>query len=802
MASRAPSDWEPKGDEGAFEDLQRKATEASSLQSKGMESIQSRKDLERTIESEKEKVKVATNSLARAQKEVKKAEEGLKRTKAAMQSTSKQLEEIRGVIKEQKITYDAAKDGRDAASKEYHGSIPKSVTSFPPAIADGSISSSARSIEGVQCFALGDIHGWAPGLLAFLLQVRLATVTINGETCKTPEDLRRFFPNPLDYDTQGTYLEGPWIDGSPFFPPEGGFGYRGQILSLEVNPTKGMISDSFFLQVGDLIDRGDYSELALEGMRQMVVKSAGRCVALIGNHEGFIVDKSRRGWLSNERNVEFNPSKPGIAGTMRLHKKRAGCGDLDDEAFFRSVFDSYSAHLAHLLLSQEYSLRSALDDESSKRLRSITQPSLDLLGIDDEELGRIATSGGWDSVRKSKKWIDEIWKTKEPMAVAGALCLFSVGDVLGLHAESTALLKIGDGDWEDFSSPFTTEDGGELRMLHYVTKDRTREDSAPPRYRSLLWSRDKGTHWGLREASAEVKEAIGTLRSKMPWISHVFHGHTPQRGVETLTIPTKKGYVKVTNLDWSFTPPYLSDKGEGNPYSVTRKVLFESKETMMRAPRIYDLAKPFSSKSSYSYWSTPLIEGQGPGRVWIGDSQACTYKISGETLVIISHPKSKIRLLKIDQAGNALEQSNRIELELGGSDSIIMFRVIPEKRWGRSTTYKIQQFGCFIGEKSHLSPQEIESISPPLLQKLVDQHVAALSERAKKGAKTRRDNKAKAEKEKDAYEARVKPIKENERTEHSVDEAAKNLRDADSTDSSRQPNLQHSYDRRIEEDDG
>jgi hypothetical protein len=582
------------------------AEKVESLKADGKDSLEKKKNAEEVVQDAEEALNAAKANLKKAEKQ--------------RMDTLSDLEGASSVVDEKVDEFTRARESRDALAMNYHSSIPN----YEGGLSKGPRLPSPVGGPGngtITIRALGDVHGWGPGLLAFLLQNELATVSLNGERCESDEKLSSQFPSPFEYDSDRIFIEGPWFDRSPFITP-GDIGtiFRGQVKSIDITPSDKLITDSIFIQIGDLIDRGDYSELALESMRQLIQKSPGSTLSLVGNHEGFLIDGSIRGWLKNERRHEFDRSRRNIAGTIRLDHKRAG-SQLGGGKFLESVFSSYSAHYAHLLLTQEYSLRMSLDDSSRDRLRSMTQPSLDLAGIDDRELERIATSNDWSVIERSLEWLDTVRKEESPMTLAGALCMFSVGHSLYLHAESNALLKVTDEDWVEFGRPFKTQNGAEYRMLFYATADKTGSEKVKSRHHPLLWSRSK-TRWLLNEASTDLKEAADGLVKRLPWITQIYHGHTPIKKVHSLDVDTAN--LRVTNLDWSWTPPYFSDAGDKNPYSVKRKVQYDTMESLGRTP----LAHTGVRSLHHDVTISPFIEGVSRGYIRIGRNNICNFKRS------------------------------------------------------------------------------------------------------------------------------------------------------------------------------
>ncbi len=609
----------PSGDLDALKDYIASVKKVERLQTSGKESNVEKKAAEEKVANSEEAIRGAEEALNAAK-------EKLKKIQIQHKNALSGLEDVSSIVKHKATEFAQERDKRDLKAMDYHSSIP---------IYEGGLSKESWSAppefmgpgkDTITIRTLGDVHGWGPGLLSFLLQNELATVSLNGERCESEEKLSTQFPSPFEYDSNRIFISGPWFDCSPFITP-GNIGkiFRGQVQTIDITPSDNLITDSIFIQVGDLIDRGDYSELTLESMRQLIQKSPGCTLSLVGNHEGFLIDDSFKGWLKNEKKHKFNRSHRNIAGTIRLDPKRAG-SQLEEDGFQKSVFSSYSAHYAHLLLTQEYRLRMSLDNSSRDRLRLMTQPSLDLASIDDRELERIATSNEWSVIERSLEWLNAVREEEASVTLAGALCMFSVGNSLFLHAESNALLKVTDEDWLEFSDPFKTKNGADYRMLFYATADKTGTEKVKPRHYPLLWSRSPKTRWLLNEVSTDTVEASTKLVRRLPWITQIYHGHTPIKKVHTLDIDIGNANLRVTNLDWSWTPPYLSDARDKNPYSVKRKVQYETLQSIGRTA-LHTKVKSLNPNVT----AIPFIEEGSTGSVRIGRKNICRFKsLAGE----------------------------------------------------------------------------------------------------------------------------------------------------------------------------
>lgn len=693
MAS-PPEEYSPSGDAKSLEIMKKSITIFDNTMAEGTSAKKNQKSLKKNLdESRSEK--------SALEKELKDLESQISKVKGRINSNESkegrllididQAEQDFSTLRER---YERVASEKRDSQYQYHQTIAVKKPSFTSKINAKEIPNTLLNGDGteVECFALGDIHGWAPGFLAFLMQNELAEVKINGEICNSDSELSRFFPHPRNWEEQGLFIEGPWLDNSPFTPPKELGDIRGRISSISIIPTEKLLERSFILQVGDLADRGDYSELSFEIARQLVVKSGGRVIVLMGNHEGFLIERNFTGWWKNEEKKNFDPKQANFVGCQRYPDVTGWNGDwkgmTDQEkqgALSKSVFNSYSAHLAHLLLSQEFILRRIMDKPSKSRLISLTQPSLDLAGINDKDLSDIATGRGWDKVKLSLRWLESVWNSDSPMVVPGAPCLFSMGHVLGLHSESVGLIEMSPTDWKSFIDPFFTDSGAQLRLSLYKTRGKKDGKRGMKGITdSLLWSRDAGTRWGIGEISKDLEKTATLVNSKIPSVSQIYHGHTPQMKVISLQVPTGLRTIRVTNLDWSFTPPYIAEgRHPGDPYSMDREVEFDSISTLMVEPREY---RPEGLDSRIR--SVPVFQGTGEdGKVSMkysvksrrNTTEICSFRFSDNdkiTVKPISRPRNPFGFAKLLDGGDVyFSNQEEMEIDISASEALLIIEL-------------------------------------------------------------------------------------------------------------------------------
>ena len=572
------ADYMHRGSEDA---LSKYTSAYDKVQRLSEEGNQTRED----IKSLEEKIQAADKDYNLSDKEVLELKQRLKSAEAKRSSFEEKRENLRkkkqvrsASLSKLKENFSAAKSERDSAKKSYLESV-SGNTNSKITLSNEIVGPSKESLD---VYALGDIHGWAPGLTSYLAENGLAEVSISGlDVNKKPTEV---YPDYNLLSKKGKLIEGQWIDGSTFTPLQEKDRkeiYRGAFSNIEVLPGK-TLDKSFFLQVGDLNDRGDYSELVFDIMRKLSLSSGGRSFALIGNHEEMLLRGNYKNWIHNEEESGFFNSLES-PGSFRLRNEFLNIKE-DVENYRRSVFFSYCAHFAHMLLTQEFVIREMLDEGSRKRYVQMTQPALDLGNITDSKLKEIALSNDWDTVEFCFSWLEKIWRAEKPVNVPGAIVLFSVGHVLGLHASINSLNKFFDHKRSsDFKKSFKTKSGAELNLHLY-----SHVHGSPSPDTEMLWQRD-GKTWTGKSPSKKMGEAVLKINKHLPHVTNIIQGHevlsSKDLGIKSHSVNVPSGEVKISNLDVGMTPVYLPTKLE-NKYDVKRVPNGISVETFGRAPRI------------------------------------------------------------------------------------------------------------------------------------------------------------------------------------------------------------------------
>ena len=572
------ADYKHRGSDDA---LSKYTSAYDKVQRLSAEGNQTRED----IKSLEEKIQVADNDYNLSDKEVLELKQKLKSAEAKRISIEEKRENLRKDRQDKsaslsglKEKFSGAKSDRDSAKKTYLDSVSGNENT-KITISKEVVGPSKESLD---VYALGDIHGWAPGLTTYLAANELAEIKISGlDVNKNPT---KVYPDYNLLSQKGKLIEGQWIDGSTFTPLQEKDRkeiYRGAFSNIEVLPGK-TLDKSLFLQVGDLNDRGDYSELNFDIMRKFSLSSGGRAFALIGNHEEMLLRGNYKNWKHNEEESGFFNSLES-PGSFRLRHEFLNIKE-DVESYHRSVFFSYCAHFAHMLLTQEFVIREMLDEDSRKRYVELTQPALDLGNINDSKLQEIALSNDWKTVEFCFSWLEKIWRSEKPVNVPGAIVLFSVGHVLGLHASINSLNKFFDHKRSsDFKKSFKTKSGAELNLHLY-----SHVHGSPSPDTDMLWQRD-GKTWTAKAPSKKMAESVQKINKHLPHVTNIVQGHevlsSKDLDIKSHSVIVPSGEVKISNLDVGMTPVYLPTKLE-NKYDVKRVPNGISIETFGRVPRI------------------------------------------------------------------------------------------------------------------------------------------------------------------------------------------------------------------------
>jgi len=361
---------------------------------------------------------------------------------------------------------------------------------------------------------LGDLHGWAPGLITYLIEHNLATIEINGLSLGVGGSIdARAIMNVFARDSTMNASELPpaGLAGRPRFEEVvNGLGHS-NVRARWVGGTK-----TGFIQLGDVIDRSDHSELACEILRQLVIDAPSNVFVLIGNHEQFVLEDEYDNWYLNEKRNAVLDARMGPKEWVRNHLRFMATIDLDDLERSRLVFEAYKESVQLLFLTQAAAQQKALSIDH---------------GLTDESVFHLL-SKGWSPYNHAGKIAGQHSAKGKPFP--GALATIVIGETLFHHAEPNQKISnlVSEMAWEK-----------QFGWVNYVHGGYNLQASP---HSHLLWSRGASDGATLnRPASQAMLEQISV---HWPGLYNIVHGHTPTVSISEFDDVTKNESRPVSYL--------------------------------------------------------------------------------------------------------------------------------------------------------------------------------------------------------------------------------------------------------------
>ena len=414
--------------------------------------------------------------------------------------------------------------------------------------------------------SLGDLHGWAPGLISYLVSHNLAEIFIDGYPMQDESgELHRkhmdeAFPDPM--------LNFPSLPKSGLKDqPKGKFygvhnGGHGSIKARWIAKP-----EVTFVQVGDIFDRADHSELAAEIMRQLIIDAPGKVFALVGNHEQFMLEKDYQNWAHNEVRSAYTDDVKPPAGT-RAHFRFFNLEGVTQPKVMQEVFNRYQLSTWTLFLTQGAVLE--------KLGWSKTRPDWNLSEM---------LKPGWAPYEHASKHMADHGAGD---LIPGALTALVLNDVLFHHGEPAAHKADADGNRLNLQKTIQKIDStmyNDLRMQMYRHGGYSLQDSID---QPLLWAR--GSSAGANTGSPAAEQHLSQLVGEWSGLHRIVHGHTPTVGASEFRSQTsgasttvsyladgirkeaEKGRanrVRIHNIDEGMSPVYFKHQKD-NPYDPCR----------------------------------------------------------------------------------------------------------------------------------------------------------------------------------------------------------------------------------------
>lgn len=391
--------------------------------------------------------------------------------------------------------------------------------------------------------AVGDIHGWAPGLINLIHSKTNFEVELLGHKLD-PSMLSRRFPNPLEAKRSGRHLPRVGLNGHPLRENTEPTPYDGLLI-------RGEDDDNLLVQVGDLIDRGDHNEVVLELMRQIMIISPGSSLSLIGNHEAWIIEGDYSNWKTNEDRFRMH-GRP-RPGTTVHDPLMTGANDL--EKSMETSFKILEGAVGALLLTQYFSLIEGMSDAGGKAFSKRFEDSFNCLPMSKDSLRKSVLNGGWE-LHDIGRTVLNTWryesKDKE-LFIPGAFSLISIGENVFCHAEANGLSH-PQSDINNISEKFDWC-GHKIQILCTRMSNSTILDLP------LLHARSKGD-------TEKTVEGLEKLKQIIPEFENYIHGHTPHNGEPISNHLVDGSLANVVNCDIGMTPIYRALRHE-NPYDTS-----------------------------------------------------------------------------------------------------------------------------------------------------------------------------------------------------------------------------------------
>jgi len=403
--------------------------------------------------------------------------------------------------------------------------------------------------------AFGDIHGWAPGLITYLISHKLASISIDdkdlGSDGSVDEGaMAELFGRPKDGSEPSAGLR-----GFPRTPsPVNGEGH-GSIQARWIAD-----DDTAFVQIGDVFDRADHSEVACEILRQLIIDAPNRVFVLVGNHEQFMLEDDVSNWVMNDRRNAIQSHEDLIDSNSSKHTRHLPNLDLQDthERACLAIFGCYRLCVFTLYLTQ-----GAAQQKSGFINRRMDKDLVDGL-----------LSPDWSPYLVTKSYLDDVRDVG--VEVPGALVAMVIGENLFHHAEPGEHLN-------ELPSRINWKRNRDWGWLDYT---RSEEGITKPTH--LLWHRNASD--GAFSGSPRVANQMDGIRKEWPGLFRIIHGHSPTVGVaeftramgknksstscsylaENISIEPRRGMasgIRIYNIDEGMSPHYYEGS---NTDSTTR----------------------------------------------------------------------------------------------------------------------------------------------------------------------------------------------------------------------------------------
>jgi len=388
-----------------------------------------------------------------------------------------------------------------------------------------------------QLCCLGDLHGWAPGLINALKSLGHRISILGQELDEKEMEIR--FPDPLKARNSGRNLPKVGLSGHPLRPNSS------ETPFFDIKFTPSDDNQTCLVQVGDMVDRGDHSELNLEIMRQIHITNPGGIISLIGNHEAWLIEDDFDVWSNNEE--RYRMQGRARVGTTIYDPIISGHGSLTES--MKSSFSILRGALGAYLLTQHFSIIEGLEKSSIKSFSKLYESTFKVLSTSESKLKKAVLNGGWELHKLGSQMLDEIVQASqhEPLPVLGAYSLIGIQGNLFCHAEINGLSH----------SKVSLKNG--LTSLEWCGQKITIKPTLIHNGNTLD---NPLYHARLTENDLKIEDYVNTASQLLPHLKRYLHGHTVHSSEPIKPV----GNIEIINLDMGMTPCYRDLRHE-KPYN-------------------------------------------------------------------------------------------------------------------------------------------------------------------------------------------------------------------------------------------
>jgi len=469
--------------------------------------------------------------------ELKKAKDSAAITLSEMTGEEKNLTSMTTDIERAKSLFKIAREALSLDTQAFKKQSEKDRKKRYAGPGDGYIEMKVNKLQPTAIHALGDIHGWAPGLMNYMMKHQLANFRIAGIDLNEDEEYRcSLFANPIKRTQQQLSLPRMGLDHHPM---------RDKKIHTHFHRihTDEHISSEILILMGDLVDRGDHNELVLECVRQSILQNVGARWTLLGNHEQMLIENDFRRWSKNEYNHMAEANKE-HAGSV-LHQPPL-TGKESIEEGLENNFSIIQAGLGTVLLAQHLALLESLSPTSKKAYLKLVKPTLERLKMDTNLLKKELQASRWSMMKLGLRFMEGLRDISQKMEIVipGGIGMIYSNHHLFMHAEPNGLEHLSPEMWGDLSNLKTN------KGIHFSL---IRMNKGNISNASFLWERNwiESIQDGLR----------GLLPDNLREVVHVIvHGHQAGPGIrETMT--GDKPHLTVQAIDEGMTPYYFYNYG-------------------------------------------------------------------------------------------------------------------------------------------------------------------------------------------------------------------------------------------------